>query len=302
MVRYVWSVPLIYVKQNIMETTTLKKFPYQKALIALIKKEVPLHSVYVISVYKEKQTQNVYLFPESVNSQKVITYTLLLITHKPIPKNMQDFMDTLYNNMQQRCKVYAIVYTLPKVKAKLNDGCRFLSKVLNQTPCMYQEDDALSKLGLFGLSFHKHVYQRIQEEWNSRMRRANCLISLVDVVDVIGDSTSRLAIMHHALEQICMALLYVFWEFKPQHYSLSYMLHLCSLFTQLPETVFPQKSYGLQRMYYILCNAHHIMRFKAHSEFSEKDVDKAFNRCERFFEEAKGIGEGQLEYLEGIHC
>lgn len=285
-----------------METKTLKKFPYRKTLIALIKKEVPLHSVYVISVYKEKQTQNVYLFPQSVNSQRVITYTLLLITHKPIPKNLQDFMDTLYNNMQQRCKIYAIVYTLPKVKAKLNDGCHFLNKVLNQTPCMYQEDDALSKLGPFGLSFHKHVYQRIQETWNSRMHRADCLISLVDVVDVIEDSTSKLAIMHHALEQICMALLYVFWEFKPQHYSLSYMMHLCSLFTQLPETVFPQKSYGLHRMYYILCNAHHIMRFKAHNEFSEKDVDKAFNRCERFFEEAKGIGEGQLEYLRELHC
>lgn len=285
-----------------METTTLKKFPYRKALIALIKKEVPLHSVYVIGVYKEKQTQNIYLFPQSVNSQRVITYTLLLITHKPISKNMQDFMDTLYNNMQQRCKIYAIVYTLPKIKAKLNDGCHFLNKVLNQTPCMYQEDDALSKLGQFGLSFHKHVYQRIQEVWNSRMHRADCLISSVGVIGVIEDSTSKLAIMHHALEQICMALLYVFWEFKPQHYSLSYMLHLCSLFTQLPETVFPQKSYGLHRMYYILCNAHHIMRFKAHNEFSERDVDKAFNRCERFFEEAKGIGERQLEYLEGIHC
>lgn len=285
-----------------METKTLKKFPYRKALIALIKKEVPLHSVYVISVYKEKQTQNIYLFPQSVNSQRVITYTLLLITHKPISKKMEDFMDNLYNNMQQRCKIYAIVYTLSNVKAKLNDGCRFLNKVLNQTPCMYQEDDALSKLSQYGLSFHKHVYQRIQEAWNSRMHRADCLISSVDVVGVIEDSTSKLAIMHHALEQICMALLYVFWEFKPQHYSLSYMLHLCSHFTQLPETVFPQKTYGLHRMYYILCNAHHIMRFKAHNEFSEKDVDKAFNRCERFFEEAKGIGEKQLEYLRELHC
>jgi hypothetical protein len=44
------------------------------------------------------------------------------------------------------------------------------------------------------------------------------------------------------------------------------------------------------------------MRFKAHNEFSEKDVDKAYNRCERFFEEAMVIGEKQLEHLKELHC
>lgn len=44
------------------------------------------------------------------------------------------------------------------------------------------------------------------------------------------------------------------------------------------------------------------MRFKAYNEFSEKNVDKAI-ADERifFFEEAKVIGEKQLDYLKELH-
>src|SRR5690606_17576542 len=113
---------------------------------------------------------------------------------------------------------------------------------------------------------------------------------------------SMMTIMHYALEQICLGLLYLFWKFEPQHYSLSYMLHLCSHFCRLPDTIFPKETYGLHRMRYMLCNVHHIMRFKAKNEFSYRDTVKAHNRCERFYGEAKKLGEAQLEYLKELHC
>ena len=134
------------------------------------------------------------------------------------------------------------------------------------------------------------------------MERAEYMLSILNTIEPKEDSTSRLAIMHYALEQVCMALLYVFWEFKPQHYSLPYLLHLCSNFTQIPQTIFPKETYGLHRMYYMLCNAHHIMRFKVQNEFSDIDTDKAYNRCDRFYEEAKILGEKKLEHLKEIHC
>ena len=284
------------------EEKTLTKFTLQEELLTLLKKLLPLHSVYVISIDKEKKQQNVYLSPQSVTSQKVVTYTLLIITHKPISSRLGDFMDDLYNKMQQRCKIYAITYTLSKVKKKLNSGDNFLSQAIFQTSCIYKEDNSLSKFRNYSLLFHQNVYDRIQETWKGRMVRAEYLLSILDTIEPKEDSVSRLAIMHYALEQICMALLYVFWEFTPQHYSLSYLLHLCSHFTQMPQTIFPKETYGLHRMYYMLCNAHHIMRFKAQNEFSDKDTDKAYNRCERFYEAAKILGDKHMVGLKHLHC
>lgn len=285
-----------------MKASSPTKFHFKKELLNLLKELLPLHSVYVIGYNKEKKRQNVYLLPQSVSSQKAVTYTLLIITYKPISKRLGDFMDDLNNKMQQRCKVYVVTYTLSKVKKRLNYGDSFLSKIIFQTPCIYKKDDCLSKFSNYALLFHQNVYDRIQETWKNRMDRSEYLLSIIDNIEPKEDSISKLSILHHALEQVSMALLYVFWEFKPQHYSLSYLLHLCSNFSQLPQTIFPKETYGLHRIYYMLCNAHHIMRFKAQNEFSDMDTDKAYNRCEWFYDEAKKLGETQLEHLKELHC
>ncbi|MFZ2283559.1 MAG: hypothetical protein WAV86_06760 [Lutibacter sp.] len=284
------------------KTKTPTKFPLQEELLDLLKQLLPLHSVNVISVQKEKKKQEVFLSSKCTSPQKLVIYTLLIITHKPISKRLGDFMDDVFNKMQHRCKIYTIMYTLSNVKKRLDYGDNFLSQVVFQTPCIYKHDNSLSKFSKISLLFHQIVYKRILETWKARMDRAEYLLSVIDNIEPKEDATSRLSIMHYALEQVCMALLYVFWEYKPQHYSLSYLLHLCSHFTQLPQTLFPKETYGLHRIYYMLCNAQHIMRFKAQDEFSEGDTDKAYNRCERFYYEAKKVGEEQLEHLKELHC
>jgi len=284
------------------KTKTPTKFPLQKELLDLLKQLLPLHSVYVISAYKEKKKQHMYLAPQNVTLPKVVTYTLLIVTYKPLSKRQGDFMDDVFNKMQQRCKIYCIMYTLPKAKKRLDFGDNFLSQIIFQTPCIYKEDNSLLKFSDFSRFFHQRVYKIILDTWEARMNRAAYLFSIIDGMEIKEDTTSKLSIMHYALEQVCMALLYVFWEYKPQYYSLSHLLHLCSHFTQLPQTIFPKETYGLHRMRYMLCNAQHIMRFKAKNEFSNRDTDKAYNRCKRFYKEAKNLGEEQLTQLQMLHC
>jgi len=284
------------------DTNIPTQFPLQKELLDLLKELLPLHSVYVISVQKEKKKQEVFLSSKCTNPQKLVIYTLLIITYKPISRRLGEFMDDVFNKMQHRCKVYVIMYTLSNAKKRLDFGDNFLSQAVFQTPCIYKYDNSLLKFSNYPLLFHQKIYQRILETWKARMNRAEYLFSIIDGSEPGEDSTSRLSIMHYALEQVCMALLYVFWEYKPKHYSLTYLLHLCSQFIPLPQTIFPKETYGLYRIYYMLCNAQHIMRFKAQNEFSERDTDKAYNRCEQFYDEAKKLGEERLEHLQKLHC
>jgi hypothetical protein len=44
------------------------------------------------------------------------------------------------------------------------------------------------------------------------------------------------------------------------------------------------------------------MRFKAQDEFSQRDADKAYNRCEQFYDEAKKLGTQKLTQLKELHC
>jgi len=284
------------------KTKTPTKFPLQKELLDILKRFLPLHSVYVISIQKEKQQQEIFLSPIATIPQKLVIYTLFIITHKPIFKKLEDIMDHVYNKMQQRCKIYAILYTMSTVKKKLDFGDNFLSRAIFQPPCMYKKDDALSEFINYSCLFDQRIYKRILESWKARMDRAEYLFSIIDNIEYKEDATSRLFIIHNGIEQTCLALLYVFWEYKPQHYSLSYLLHLCGQFSQLPQTIFPKKTYGLHRMYYKLCNAQDTIRFKTQNECSLGDANKAYNRCKRFYEQAKKLGEEQLVYLKELHC
>jgi hypothetical protein len=285
-----------------MKTKTTTEFPLQAEIIALIQTEIQLHSVYVIGVNKERKKQKVYLAPQNISSKKKVIFTLLIITYKPISKNLDDFMDYLYHKMQKCCKIYPIIYTLSNVKKRLNYGDNFLIKTIFQTPCIYKKDDFLSKFSSYSLPAHQNVYDNILETWSSRMNRAEYLLSIINNIEPKENSISKLSILHHALEQVNMALLFVFWEFKPQYYSLPYLLHLCSQFSELPQTIFPKETYGVHRIYYMLCNAHHMIRFKVQNEFSNMDTDKAYNRCKWFYDEARSLGEAQLKHLKELHC
>ena len=277
-----------------------QSFPNE--LLGLIKNLIALHSVYVISDYFEDNKHVNYLQPTSNSAQKPVTYTLLIIVHKFPSKSLGDFMDDLYNKTQKRFRVYAIMYTLSKVRKRLNWGDNFLLKVMLQTRCIHKEDDSLHKLCGQSLFFHHSVYELIQENWKVRMERADYLLSTIRDIQPKEDFCSMLAVMHFALEQICMGLLFVFWEFKPLHYPLPYLFHLCSHFTELPQTIFPVDTYGSHRLYYMLCNAHHIMRFKTKNEFSYRDSDKALNRCQLFYESAQSLGDTHLDKLQKLHC
>ncbi|MEN3324941.1 hypothetical protein VP395_14475 [Mariniflexile soesokkakense] len=277
------------------------KFYLESELIEILKTLLPLHSVYVIGVNKEKNNRSVFLSPACIHKQKTIIYTLLIIGYKPMSKGLGEFMDGIYNQMQERCKVCAIYYTLSNATKQLDYGNNFLLKTIFQTPCIYRADDTLLRFKKYQLLIHPKVYEGIQKIWEVRMKRASYLLSILDSIEPTEDVTSRLMTMHYAMEQICLGLLYAFWEFKPQHYSLSYMLDLCSHFTNLPQTMFPKETYGLHRMHYILCNVQNIIRFKTNNEFSDRDSDKAYNRCEQFFEKAMDIGNKQMEELKKIH-
>lgn len=280
--------------------------PFQQSfpneLLGLIKNSIALHSVYVISDYFQENTQVKYLQPASNSTQKPTTYTLLIIVHKFPSKSLGDFMDDLYNKTQKLFRVYAIMYTLSKIRKRLNWGDNFLLKAMLQTRCIHKEDDSLSKFCGQSLFFHPSAYESIQENWKARMGRADYLLSTIRDIQPKEDFCSMLAVMHFALEQTCMGLLFVFWEFKPQHYSLPYLFHLCGHFTELPQTIFPIDTYGSHRMHYMLCNAHQIMRFKTKNEFSYRDSDKALNRCQLFYESAQSLGDTHLDKLQKLHC
>lgn len=284
-----------------MKKVTRNYLSVHQELLELLQQQFSLHAVYLLSTFTYKEKQQVLISPIDRQAKTLQSITLFVVTYKPVSGNLGVVMEDLYNKMHQQCRVYLITMTISEVIKQLNYGSNFLINVLNKTTCIHKENDSTDKYLNFGLCHHPRIYKTIKKVWKHRMKRAEGWLERVNSDIFIKDEFVDFGMLHYSLEQICVALIYIHWEYIPSYYSLSYLIHLCSHFTDLPKRFFLKDSYQSKRIFYMLNNGQHDMRFKAFQEYSKKDSEKAYRICEQFVNEAKTFGKQRLKTIKPLH-
>lgn len=278
-----------------------EKDPLLEQLIELLKSKVSLHSVYLIGRQNKISSRATYVTPTGKMYKESVAYTLLMVTHDPLPIPLFKLTDDIYNRLP--CRVYIIDYTLDEVCYKINRGSNFLDRFLTEALLLFAEDIRLTSLNRTPHYYGKD-WKRIRKVWKTRFKRATYLLFILEDVyqEIDEEPTVKMGIMHYALEQVCLGLLYVFWEFKPAHNTLSYLFHLCSHFTSLPDEIFSGTSHTRHHIYHLLSNAHHEMRFKSKSGITKKEAERAFDLCNDFMMQAQKVADAELQRLKRLHC
>ncbi|RNL86689.1 hypothetical protein ED312_11185 [Sinomicrobium pectinilyticum] len=278
-----------------------EKDPLLEQVIELLKSKTDLHSLYLIGKQNKISSRETYVTPTGKGHEQSVAYTLLMVTHSPLPIPLFELTDDIYNRLP--CRVYIIDYTLDEVCYKVDRGSNFLDRFLTEALLLFAEDKRLTSLNRTP-DYHGKNWKRMRKVWKARSKRATYLLSmLVDAYQEMDeDPTVKMGIMHYALEQVCLGLLYVFWEFKPAHNTLSFLFHLCNHFTSLPDDIFSGASHTRHHMYHLLSNAPHQMRFKSKSGITKKEAEKAFVLCNDFMVQARKVAEAELQRLKRLHC
>jgi len=271
-------------------------------------------------------TQTHNHFPPAINThQKTFTYTLLIITksskkinviaipnavgekqprkstanskfnNKVTPQHCgaAQLQDHLHNLTQKQATVHLIPFTLKAVRDQLNNGCNFLSKTLTQTPCIYKNEEV--NLTLTTTCYSPAVYEEIHHEWHTRIQRANYLYDKVSTLNATLEPVACFEILQNTLKQTCLGLIYLFLEYKPSHTGLTYLLHLCSLFTDLPHKHFSKNNYQTHHLLYHLHNANHLLLYKTKHNLTLHHADKAWKKTGQFLKEAKTLASQHLK-------
>lgn len=256
-------------------------------------------------------TQHHYHYPPGKeHHHRTFTYTLVIITQSSGrtsgprgcssnnnigDKNPAELLDILYNHTQKQAKVYVIPFTYKAVSNQLEMGDNFLSNTLLHTRCVYADTSVMEELFITSPIDHPKIWEEVRQEWQVRLDRDSYLHDIVGVIVTHEGPVAYFGVLHNVLQQTCLGLLAVFWEHKPAYMGLSYLMHLCSLFTELPQTVFPTNSYVGHRLLHHLQHAPHYLRYKTRSKLSHNDADKAWRKCGDFLEKAEELVEAYLE-------
>jgi hypothetical protein len=279
----------------------MENYPIPKKVTARLMKVIQsiltVHSIYLIGVQRESRSSLYVLDSEKeCPDRDLYTITLLIISEENIAQP-KEFMNEVFTKMNQRVKIYPILYTLNDVKYRLNAGDNFLSRTL------LPENALIFSHGLMVFSYchHPKMYDIIHQEWEFRMKRAYYFEDKAYVCDSVPDQNAKMLLLSQALQQACAALLYVFWEWKPSQYDLDYLLNLCRCFCHSPRILFPRKSFRSNNVYHALCHAQYNVNFKSVSYVSQEGTYYANDLCRRFLDKAKEEGTKKLQELEQLH-
>jgi hypothetical protein len=203
--------------------------------------------------------------------------------------------DTLHNHTQKQARVVLIPFTLKAVRKQLNTGCNFLSKTIANTPCIYKYESDKEHYHLTSPLSHAQVKEELQREWDTRYKRALYLHQNTNLLNSANQPEACFEILQSVLEQTCLGLIYVFMEYKPAYTGLLYLLHLCSLFTDLPEKVFSTSSYQTHHLLHHLQNARNNHRHKTRPILTLQDADRAWKKCGTFLHQANTLALRNLQ-------
>jgi len=268
-------------------------------VLPIIRSLIRVHTVYLIG--QQNITKDCLYF-SSLNRNRKSRYsyvlTMLIISHDQVA-DPKLFMNEVFNKTQEQVSLYSIHYTLNEANNRINYGCNFLNRVLEEGTLLYSEDNRFKQLGSY--LYHPEVFLRIQKHWNKRLEHACYFEEKSTICEDTPSNPGRYLLLQQAIQQACLGLIYVFWEYQPSYYSLPYLLHLCAQFSEVPKIIYPKKSFRSQLMYSRLCHAQYNLNEKIHEDPTESDSLKAEHLTYKFIQAARKEADKKLEELKELH-
>tara|TARA_R110000850_G_scaffold218852_2_gene344382 strand:+ start:761 stop:1723 length:963 start_codon:yes stop_codon:yes gene_type:complete len=269
-----------------------------KKIIAYLRLHHHLNAAFLISKQTVSTERQLHFPPMKKAPVRQFTYTLFIITEKRTPLNPAELMDALYNHTQKQAKVYLISFTEKAVRDKMTFGSNFLKSIFNSVRCIFSVNLWWERYKSYKVNHHPMVIDRINVHWETRFQRANYLHNLTVYNESDQDPAAYFEILQKVIQQTCLGLIYVFWEYKPSYTALPYLLHLCSHFADFPSQIFNTHTYENHHILQQLCHADHLMKFRIHTYLSLKQTDKAWQKCNEFLKMSESLAEQRLQFLD----
>ena len=267
-------------------------------------KNIIIESISTSGVYcfgERKKSQSV-LNPFSENSSKKERNThfyLLVLTDQYIIKTVSDICDVIKNRTKGRYTVTMLLHKGKSGNYLTPHQTFFYHEVLTKGYKVYERENMPPNI-VFN-EVPKRNVDYIRSYWKNRNIIADNFINSQNQIDFLESAEVHEAMMHIAVEQICLGLINVFLGYHPNHFSLAYLFEICEIFTPLVSEIFPQTTVEDKRLFDLLKTHPGSLRWFKLKNSSRIDTELLAKRCKLFYERACELVELELERIENLY-
>jgi hypothetical protein len=265
-----------------------------KSTAAQIRKQIKADAIYWFSYHKTNEASDSVLFPQMEQDTEKAHFGLLVFAAE-IPQNfIADTTESIRQQSAGTCTVTLLVCETAAIQCP-GQHQWLLHNIMTEGFRLYRRRSRRALLH-FTETPGRNT-QKIEKYWNQRKYIATCFLEAENAIENPNGDTVQVALMHQALEQLCLGLIYVFLGHRPDNFGLAYLLGLCDVFTPLATEIFPQATEHDQRLLRVLSANHHTLRHKPQKQTSITDVEVLRSRVNDFLDRAVSIAESEIERL-----
>jgi len=256
-------------------------------ILSYLKSKLKLESLYLLGIHTTASHSKSLLFPDNGKHQKHYQFDLMVVGKK-IPHNaIADITYGIKTLSKGAYDVTLMLHKPPEVKNSKSPLQYFFNEVRQKGwwlsgPNNLQTIAPIEKLKPPGA---KHI----QRFCKDRCTAAQHMLALE--CDLPGDGLGlmEVSLLHQAVEQLCIALIYKYMHYHPTHFHLGYLFDLCKSFTNIGEEIFPRQSEEDQELFQILSRPLHDLRYMTLDKYMVYQVEILACRSLTFYGKTKKL-------------
>lgn len=249
---------------------------------------------------EKKKTQAVQNpFQESLSKHKEHThFYLLVITNEIIENASFDIADTIKTKTDGRYTVTLLLHKTTSIRFLAPHKMFFFHEALTKSQMVYEHVNVPPNIAFDEIPIRN--LESIRSHWSNRKRIAEVYLESENQIDGSDTEVIQEAMMHTAVEQLCLGLIDVFLGYNPNHFSIAYLFDLCEIFTDLTSEIFPRNTQEDKELFDLIKAHPSKLRWTRLKTMNFLHTELLQKRCNLFQQKAIELAEAELNRLESL--
>jgi len=226
-----------------------------------------------------------------------INFYLLVFEDGLTPNTAHDIAGKIRSKSKGRYTVTLLVHNLTELTTEQADQKYFFDKVMRSGQQVYLNAENQTILNSI-IPQHRNLKPAI-EYLHYRNTIANILLE--HVADGYDSSYTHLTgiLLHHVVEQACLAMIRLFLGYSPNYFSIGYLLEICEHFSPEIANFFPTRTESDLRILKQLSRQPWTLRYSGKDSISTDEMELLEGRCNEFVAHVHTLVNKALEDMQG---
>jgi len=275
----------------------LKPLSIMEKIIEKITREVDTIRIYCMGKSSRFFSHDSY-YMETTEKASEDRFYLLIITKDEQPKDIYRIQSDINQDKNVDAKVVLLFHGMASVTKALENGNPFFHRIITTGEQVFINE------GLYDIWQIPNEVKKAEVDletkkmnWWKRRRKIIAFIESASNLGYDDNEDVELCLLALALEQICLAYIETFLDYKPNLQSLSHLYNLCNYISIKANEFFPRITEEDNMLFGLLSQGLNNLRFRSSLVYHPTDVAILNRRCEYWFEFVTEEVEGYLNCM-----